>query len=110
MGADFFLPIFANPCFLVFVWHFLPVTRNISDFCSWTMSLDRGTNRGTGRYTPPSKYTVSLLIGRTLVILAYEPINGDCVFAGGVYFPVPRSYRSHCANAGNGKVLPDHIT
>jgi len=29
MGADFFLPIFADPCFLVpvFVWYFLPVTR-----------------------------------------------------------------------------------
>ena len=32
------------------------------------------------------------LIGRTSLILAYQPLNGDCIFGRGVYFPVPRPY------------------
>jgi len=43
------------------------------------------------------------LIGRTAVIQAYEPISGDCISAGGVYFPAPRSWRKF-AVAGNGEV------
>jgi hypothetical protein len=73
------------------IWKSYPRFQSFLVYAVFVLFVPSGPDYITGKYKP--RASIPFAVGWSdLVILAYGPIDGDCIFAGGVYFPVPRSY------------------